>query len=355
MRTGRMKISQVNPEASGIRLHVGMFTPTAPIVAIFLCTTIGVYYTLGFRTSLFGLEPSMNNSSPAQPKRDWHGSHHPWSYRQNAFRWDGEFIAGVNLLPLAGKMRAWMQQLGKLSLMPEPVAPSNGGFTNPFTVSGVTLQLLMARVINLSHEYATTDTGQHDPVDAEVERIRAYNELLMYSARLCEVSIKQLLYCTQIPEARYRRMGLGALLESPCPACKKAAGTKPHQVSLVGTLAHPFYLCLAFEQCAMDHMDLVNRLRNSEAAHAGVQLLSVRTVHASKAQLLEDSQQLLNGFVHMLSHVEELEREMLLDLAAKAKAINLLKQSGLKPEDCNFNLVPGQPFAYRREGFAAND
>lgn len=28
MRRGRMKISQVNPEASGIRLHVGMFTPT---------------------------------------------------------------------------------------------------------------------------------------------------------------------------------------------------------------------------------------------------------------------------------------------------------------------------------------
>jgi len=35
MRRGRMKISQLNPEASGIRLHIGMFTPTAPLVAIF--------------------------------------------------------------------------------------------------------------------------------------------------------------------------------------------------------------------------------------------------------------------------------------------------------------------------------
>lgn len=297
----------------------------------------------------------MNDPSTPLAKRDWHGSHHPWSYRQNAFRWNGEYIAGVNLLPLASEMRAWMQQLGKLSLMPEPTEASRGGFTNPFTVSGVTLQLLMSRVINVAHEYSTRDTGQHDAVESEVERIRAYNELLMYSARLCEVSIKQLLYCTQIPEARYKRMALGALLESPCPDCKKSAGAKPHQVSLVGTLAHPFHLCQAFEQCAMNHMDLVNRLRNSEAAHAGVQLLSVRSVQASKSQLLMDSQQLLNDFVHMLSHVEELERQMMLDLNAKARAINLLKRSGLKPEDCNFDLAPGQPFVFRKEGFVATE
>ena len=296
----------------------------------------------------------MTESSADPAKRQWHGSHHPWSYRQNAFRWNGEHIAGVNLLPLAGEMRAWMQQRGNLSLMPAPEAPSNGGFTNPFATSGVTLQLLMSKVINASHEYSTTDALQHDPVDAEVERIRAYNELLMYSARLCEVAIKQLLYCTQVPEARYKRMALGALLESPCPDCRKQTGAKPHQVSLVGTLAHPFHLCLAFEHCAMDHMDLVNRLRNSEAAHAGVQLLVVRTVQASKSQLLEDSQQLLSGFVHMLSHIEDLEREMLRDLTEKARAINVLKRNGLPATDCNFNLEPGQPFVFRREGFGVS-
>lgn len=36
MRRGRMKISLVNPEASGIRLHVGMFTLTAPRVTNFM-------------------------------------------------------------------------------------------------------------------------------------------------------------------------------------------------------------------------------------------------------------------------------------------------------------------------------
>ncbi|MHB1655439.1 MAG: hypothetical protein ACYCSZ_03630 [Burkholderiales bacterium] len=228
--------------------------------------------------------------------------------------------------------------------MPTPDTPD--GFTNPYTTSGVTLQLLMARVINASHEYATTDTPNHNEVDAEVERIRFYNEVLMYSARFYEVAIKQLLYCTQIPESRYKRMALGALLESSCPDCKRQSGKEPHLVSLVGTLAHPFHLCYEFERCAMDHMDLVNRLRNSEAAHAGVQPLNIRSVETSKLQLVHDSEKVLNGFVHMLSHVEDLERRMLEDLTEKGRVINMLKKNGLPTEDCNFNLVPGEEFIF---------
>lgn len=96
----------------------------------------------------------------------------------------------------------------------------------------------------------------------------------------------------------------------------------------------------------MDHMDIVNRLRNEEAAHAGVQPLNVRSVDASKSQLMKDSQEALNGFVHMLSHLEDLERRMLADLTEKAEAINLLKSDGLPAEDCNFNLVPGEKFVF---------
>lgn len=288
----------------------------------------------------------MTSTTSRPTKREWHGTHHSWSYCSQAFRWAGEQIAGVNLLPLAGEMRAWMLQRGRLSLMPVTAPPTSGGFTNPYTSSGVTLRLLMGRVINAFHEYATTDTPNHNEVDAEVERIRIYNEVLMYSARLCEVAVKQLLYCTQIPEPRYGRMALGALLESPCPDCKRQSGKKPHLVSLVGTLAHPFRLCIEFEHCAMDHMDLVNRLRNSEAAHAGVQQLNIRSVGASKSQLMQDSQEVLNGFVHMLSHVEVLERRMLVDLAEKGQAINTLKKNGLPAADCNFNLVPGEEFVF---------
>lgn len=183
--------------------------------------------------------PSMNDVSAPPEKRQWHGTHHPWSYRPNAFRWNGEYVAGANLLPLAGEMRAWMQQRGNLALMPAPATPPSGTYTNPFTVSGVTLQFLLGRVINASHDFATTETVEHDAIDAEVERIRAYNELLMYSARLCEVSIKQLLYCTQIPEGRYKRMALGALLESPCPDCKKRKGARPNRYLLSAHLLIP--------------------------------------------------------------------------------------------------------------------
>ncbi len=96
----------------------------------------------------------------------------------------------------------------------------------------------------------------------------------------------------------------------------------------------------------MDHMALVNRLRNSEAAHSGIQPLNIRSVEASKLQLFQDNQEVLEGFVHMLSHLEDLEHEMLQDLTDKAETINALKRNGLPPEDCNFNLVPGEKFAF---------
>lgn len=263
----------------------------------------------------------------------------------------------MNLVPLAGEMRAWMQQRGNLALMPAPSFPWCGGFTNPYTTSGVTLQLLMGRIINAIHEYVhvTTSTPNHNEIDAEVERVRLYNEVLMYSARLCEVTIKQLLYCTQIPESRFGRMALGALLESPCPDCKRHQGRTPHLVSFVGTLAHPFHLCLEFEHCAMDHMDLVNRLRNSEAAHSGIQPLNIRSVKASKLQLMQDSQEVLEGFVHMLSHIEDLERNILADLSEKGTSINALKRNGLPAEECNFNLVPNEKFVFDPNSHVKNE
>jgi hypothetical protein len=233
--------------------------------------------------------------------------------------------------------------------MPPSDLPENGGFTNPYTVSGITLALLMSRVIIASHDYATTPTVSDNEVVVEVERIRLYNEVLIYSARLCEVAIKQLLYCTQIPESQYQRMALGQLLESPCPSCKLKNGQKPHHVSLVGTLAHPFHLCMEFEHCAMNHMDFVNKLRNSQAAHSEVQTLNIRPVAESKAQLLQDIDEALSGFVHMLSHLEDLELKILADLAEKGEAINRLKKFGLPAKDCNFNLVPGQQFVFNPE------
>lgn len=269
-----------------------------------------------------------------------------WSYRQQAFRWKGEIIAGLNLLPIATELRAWMLRKGPLSLMPRTDGAANGGFTNPYTTSGTTLALLMSKIINACHDFATSSNPSLDQIDAEIERVRLYNEVLLYSARLCEVLIKQLLYCTQIPESRYKRMALGQLLESPCPDCKRKNGQEPHLVSLVGTLAHPYQLCLVFEHCAMDHMNIVNKLRNSQAAHSEIQTLNPTDVGNSKEQLMVDSNEVLNAFLHMLSHLEDLEQEILADLIEKGNSINRLKAGGLPANECNFNLAPGEKFVF---------
>jgi len=276
------------------------------------------------------------------PSRDWHGSHHPWAYGIHCFRWLGSDIVGGNFLPLATEMLAWLTQKGKLSLPPENGMGGKGGYSNPYAFSGATLGLILGRVVNSWHDYANSESLSHNEADAEIERLRLYNEVILYAARFCEVVIKQLLYCTQVPEKHFKRMALGALLESPCPSCKKTNGMQPHDVSMVGTLAHPFYLCLEFEHCAMDHMALVNMLRNAEAAHSDIQMLDIRTVAESKAQLAKDCDEVLSGFVHMLSHLEKLEQCMLYDLAQKGHAIMLLKLNGLAAVDCNFKLVPGQ-------------
>lgn len=287
-----------------------------------------------------------NTDSTNQPSlRDWHGAHQSWCYRPQAFRWKGERIVGINFVPLAKAMRAWMRKRGALPVMSTIDQQAEGGYTNPYTFSGATLTLILARVINTSHEFAT-ETSDHDELDAEVERVRFYNETVLYAARVCEVVIKQLLYVTQIPESQYRRMALGNLLESQCPSCKRQNGRAPHAVSMIGSLAHPFHLCLEFDHCAMDHMDLVNKIRNTQAAHSDVQTLKIRSVAESKEQCFKDCEEVMTGFLHMLSHLESLEERMLGDLAEKDEVITLLKMNGLPAADCNFKLVPGERFVY---------
>lgn len=289
------------------------------------------------------------------PKREWHGVHKPWRYRPDAFRWLGQYIVGINIYPIAGEMRAWMLQRGKLALALDESPKAEGGCTNPYTFSGLSLAMLMGGVVNSFHDFTTSQSPDCDSVDAEIERIRLYNEIILYSARICEVAIKQLLYCTQMTSSKYKRMSLGLLLEQPCPSCKKESGKDPHTISLIGSLAHPFNLCLEFDHCAMDHMSLVNKLRNSQTAHSDIQRFSVRSAKESKTQLLTDGDEVLSGFLHMLWHFEKLEERMSRDLAEKGDAINHLKKNGLRAEDCNFNLIPGKRFVYQSKGQDTGD
>jgi hypothetical protein len=289
----------------------------------------------------------VNDTGKTHPhhQRDWHGAHQPWAYRQEAFRWKGEQIVGINFIPLATEMRAWIMRRGALRTISSNDFRGESGPINPYTLSGASLTLIMARVINAWHGFATNQSD-HDEIDAEIERLRLYNEVVLYSARICEVIVKQLLYCTQIPASLYKRMAIGALLESPCPDCKKQAGKTPHSISLVGSLAHPFHLCQEFDHCAMDHMDLVNKIRNTQAAHSDIQALNIRSASESKSQLFSEGDEVLSGFTHMLSHFEKLEGSVFQDLTKKGQAIILLKTNGLQADECNFRLIPGEEFAF---------
>jgi hypothetical protein len=234
-----------------------------------------------------------------------------------------------------------MEQKGAIPVVSTTEKHSNEGYTNPYTFSSSALAAILASIINTSHEFSI-EPSAHDDLEAEIERIRLYNETILYAARVCEVAIKQMLYCTQIPESQYKRMALGNLLESPCPNCKKQNGKTPHSISLVGSLAHPFYLCSEFDECALNHMDLVNKLRNTQAAHSDIQTLNIRSPEESKAQCFADCQAVLSDLKHLLSHLGKLETMLMKDIAQKGADINILKLNGLPAADCNFILIPGE-------------
>jgi hypothetical protein len=42
------------------------------------------------------------------------------------------------------------------------------------------------------------------------------------------------------------------------------------RLSYLGSLAHPYQMCIQYETCLEKHMAIVNRQRNVEAAHSSV-------------------------------------------------------------------------------------
>ena len=135
-----------------------------------------------------------NGNTQRSPSREWHGAHHTFGYRPHAFRWNGHELAGINFIPLSTDMRAWLMQRGQLPIASTKDQNIKGGYTNPYTFSGAALTLILARVVNAFHDYSTTQSSCDDAVEAEIERLRLYNEIVLYAARFCEAVIKQLLY-----------------------------------------------------------------------------------------------------------------------------------------------------------------
>lgn len=251
---------------------------------------------------------------------DHHQSHHDpsiayhfdWEFRCEAALWIGKSVVTANFHPLATEFRDWLLRRGCFSVFAEEHKDTLLSLTNPYTYHASAISAILARSINASHKFVI-GAELLDDIDADIERIRIYNELVLYTARLCEAVIKQLLFCTQIPERYYKRAALGELLSVECGECKKS-GKPRHKISMLGSLAHRYGLCRAFDDCLIEHLKIVNRRRNLEAAHAETSNLRLRPAAESRAQLAKATEDVGNELVHMLQHVADLESRMMQEL-----------------------------------------
>lgn len=243
--------------------------------------------------------------------RGAHGSTHTdWAYRREAVIWiDGQPVR-PNMVPFAREMSLWTQQ--KIPSLPVHTKLNqgvDGEFDNPYVYSLGALTLSIGAIINDAFEFAES-TSPINPIDAEIQRIRLESELTIYAARFCEAATKQMLYCTQIPKKMYERASMGKLLAQECVDCKNN-GRPRHDISLLGSLAHRFFLCHMLDACAIDHLQLVARRRNLEAAHSESQSIHPRTSTESRNQLDKSIREIGGELGHLADHIGEIEDKMI--------------------------------------------
>jgi hypothetical protein len=268
-----------------------------------------------------------NNNDACGAARGPHGASHPeWAYRREAIVWLGDVPAKPNLVPFAGEMALWTQQkIHALPLHTKLSAELTCQPNNPYTYSLGAISLALGSIINDAFGFAESAVPI-DPVDAEVIRIRYESELIIYSARFCEAAIKQMLYCTQVPLKMYEKASMGQLLARPCERCKKA-GKKGHDISLLGALAHRFFLCHMLDGCALDHLQLVARRRNLEAAHSDSQSIHPRTAAESRSNLANSLREIGHELGHMAEHIGEIEEKMIAEATLSSGATPWCRRS----------------------------
>lgn len=253
--------------------------------------------------------------------------HMEWGFRKDAIRYFGGRPVGPNLEPVAGDVRRWLLREGMFKIFAVQDKAHPVAYTNPYTYHSTSLASILAASVNDSHAFAI-GTEVIDALDAEIARVRLFNEHVLYAARFCEALIKQLLFCTQFPIDYYERASLGQLMSIPCRGCQ-ASNAQRHNISLLGSLAHRYGLCLEVEKCLLDHMKIVARRRNLEAAHAESTILDVRSASASREKLGVDALELGNDLVHILGHIAKIESHVIqeLDSIARRNSTIILKPS----------------------------
>lgn len=238
--------------------------------------------------------------------------HFDWQFRREALLWAGGQPVGINFHPLATELRQWMLRKGQISLLVDKDKEEILSLTNPYSYHTSVIAGIITHVMNSTHDFATSTEPMND-IEANIESIRLYNEQVLYTARFCEAAIKQLLHCTQIQKKYYKDASIGALLSTECRTCKKA--DKPrHKISMLGSLAHRYHLCIEFEACLFEHLKIVNRRRNVEAAHSETPPLRLMSASESRARLNKDCLDIGNELLHMLKHISDLETCMVKEL-----------------------------------------
>jgi hypothetical protein len=247
------------------------------------------------------------------PTHRGRGYHIPWELNAGrATVWNAEMLpVRPNMYAFGAELRKWMRGEPYAT----PALPSREGvFTNPYTEDASVLTAAYMRATNDGGDWGLHDRSSMTWVSGEIRRIRLYTEFVLYTVRLTEALVKQLLFCTNFQPKSYAPLSLGELLFVDCKACRRAKN--PHMTSFLGSLAHHYRLCRGYDNCLDKDLPLLNRLRNKLAAHAGTwEIRYVPTSHSRK-QLVADSLETGKAFVHMLEHIGEIELAMRDDIFA---------------------------------------
>jgi hypothetical protein len=192
------------------------------------------------------------------------------------------------------------------------LSANNSWLTNPYSHSASILAQAYQDIINDGASFAKSSLALH-PVNAEISRLRLWAENVLYTARLCEALIKQLLYCTTFLESEYQTAALGSLLSKNCNGCSNS-NKKRHQVSLLGSLAHRYQLCGKYEHCVEKHLFIVNKQRNVEAAHSGISEFDPQDSSLVRSRFEKQMNEIGEAFIHLLQHIGEIETQMTFEL-----------------------------------------
>jgi hypothetical protein len=141
--------------------------------------------------------------------------HIEYEFRSEALVWRDNVPVEPNFYPYGTQMRKWMlRQYNDLPLL----SAATSLITNPYSQSASVLVFAYQFIINDGATFAKSSDAVH-PSIAEISRLRLLGENVLYTARLCEALIKQLLYCTTVLESEYRTATLGSLLSKNCHGC----------------------------------------------------------------------------------------------------------------------------------------